>query len=175
MARSDRREHAVPGVGPKLAIEAHASAANARRKNLQAFAPVHPSHVGNANRAHAVVKGVLPAAPINASPSMGKPTPAPDVHSGATGRRISGRDTPGDASALPHHPVRGDRILDQVFDQGAVNNKIDGERHHSTVAAKGLDVPAISTDRLPAKPADSVTTPGSLIEQFRRWNNGDGC
>lgn len=180
MAKQDRREHAVAGVqsgatvvigGPVNAIEAHASMGNAAKKNLQAFAKPHPSMAGQGNRGHAVTKAMPPAAPINASPATPRPTPAPDVHSGAIGRGSTGADTPGYTFTGHHHPAQGDAVLDNAFDQGAVNNKLPGERHHSTVAPKGAAMPAVSTTKLPSKPADSSTACGGLIAEFKR-NNG---
>lgn len=183
MAKEHRREHphaAVVGgsivvASPRAAIEAHASMGKAAKKNLQAFSPVHPSMVGQTNRGHAVLKSQTPAAPINPAPNVGRPTPAPEVHDFAAGRGISGRDTPGQGGIVAHDPRMGDRVLDEVFDAGAVNNKLPGERHHSVTGPKGAyagpGAPAVGG--LPSKPADSTTTPQTLIDQFERWNRGE--
>ena len=163
LASPTRRDHPTPGQKPRMSIEAH-GLAGSRQKTLQAFTPVHPSMVGNGNRGHAVSKSQQPAAPIVAHSTAGRPTPAPDIHSGAAGRGISGRDTPGAGGVVAHDTTLADRVLDEPMDRGLVNNKLhDAERHHS-----------VSRDRLPAKPVDSKTTPQSLIDQFKRWNAGEG-
>lgn len=135
-----RRDHPVAGVvggstvlaSPAAAIEAHGNAGAAKR--LTETKP-HPSMAGNTNRGFATRKGVPPVQPINANPATGRPTVAPAVHTGATGRRSAGADTPGESNGVGLHSVeRGDTILAEAF--ANVNNRLPTETaHHSTTTA----------------------------------------
>lgn len=90
LAAPSRREHphaAVIGgstvtATPRMKIEAHAGAANARRKTLAVFS-VHPSMAAQGNRGFAAHKAQAPAAPVAAHSDTGRPTPAPDLHHNA--------------------------------------------------------------------------------------------
>jgi hypothetical protein len=113
---TQRRGHAVGGVvnGKTVVTPTRAfPRGRAQLKNLQA-SPPHPNMVRDGNRGFAVSKAQAPTQPIQAHSSVRKPTPAPDVHPGATGRgslvpnpQAIGRKILAQAIALasdPHHP-----------------------------------------------------------------------
>lgn len=143
MAAPTRREHPTATVvsggtvvaSSRAAIEANGHAGAAKRLTET---KVHPSMAANTNRGFGVRKGVEPAAPLVANPATSsKPTRAPAVHTGATGRRSAGADTPGESSGVGfHNSAEGDKILAEGFARS--NNKLPREVHHSTVTPQAV-------------------------------------